>query len=51
MAGDAGLHYGADVALPADVTQVTVAIGKPTIPSMGGGRTPSATSVTFEWSQ
>jgi mono/diheme cytochrome c family protein len=50
MAADAGLHYGADVALPADVKKVTVAIGKPTIPSMGG-RTPSAASVTFEWSQ
>jgi len=50
MVGDGGLHYGADVALPADVKKVTVAIGKPTIAIMGG-RPPSATSVTFEWSQ
>jgi len=50
MVGDGGFHYGANVALPADISKVTVAIGKPTIAVMGG-RPRAATSVTFEWSR
>ena len=49
MVSDAGFHYGANVTLPADISKVTVAIGKPTIAVMG--RAPRATSVTFEWSR
>ena len=51
MVGDGGFHYGANVALPADISKVTVAIGRPTIAVMGGGRPRAATSVTFEWSR
>ena len=50
MVGERGFHYGASVVLPADTSKVTVAIGKPLIAVMGG-RTPPATSVTFEWSR
>ena len=48
MVGGRGFHYGADVALPADTSKVTVAIGKPTIAVMGRPAR-AATSVTFEW--
>jgi Cytochrome c/Fe2+ transport protein len=51
MVGGRGFHYGADVALPADTSKVTVAIGKPTIAVMGGRAPRAATSVTFEWSR
>jgi hypothetical protein len=51
MVGGRGFHYGADVALPADTSKVTVAIGKPTIAVMGSGPQRAATSVTFEWSR
>ena len=51
MVGERGFHYGANVALPADTSKVTVAIGKPLIAVMGGRTPPAATSVTFEWSR
>ena len=51
MVGEPGFHYGADVALPADTSKVTVAIGKPTIAVMGSRPPRAATSVTFEWSR
>jgi cytochrome c/Fe2+ transport protein len=49
--GDEGFHYGADVALPADTSKITVAIGKPTIAitSSAGRPARAATSATFEW--
>ena len=50
MVSDAGFHYGANVTLPADISKVTVAIGKPTI-AVTGVRAPRAASVTFEWSR
>ena len=50
MVSDGGFHYGANVTLPADISKVTVAIGKPTI-AVTGVRAPRATSVTFEWSR
>ena len=51
MMGDGGFHYGANVALPADISTVTVAIGKPTIAAMGGRPPRAAASLTFEWSR
>ena len=51
MIADGQFHYGADVALGADTSKITIAIGKPTIPvAPSAGRVPrGATSVTFEW--
>jgi len=51
MVGGRGFHYGADVALPADTSKVTVVLGKPTIAVMGSRPPRAATSVTFEWSR
>jgi hypothetical protein len=51
MLSDQGFHYGADVALPAGVTKITVAIGKPTLrlaPGEATGFTGGA-EVSFEW--
>ena len=51
MVADGGFHYGADVALPAETSRLTVAIGKPVIAVMDGRGPRNPISVTFEWSR
>jgi uncharacterized protein involved in high-affinity Fe2+ transport len=51
MLGDKGFHYGADVALPARLTKITVAIGRPALRLMPSesARFASGVEVSFEW--
>jgi mono/diheme cytochrome c family protein len=51
MLGGKGFHYGADVALPAATTKLTIAIGKPTVKLMPAvaGRFARGAEVSFDW--
>jgi hypothetical protein len=51
MLGPDGLHYGADVALPARTTSLIVAVGTPSVPVMRSAapRASKPQTVTFDW--
>ena len=52
MVGSSGFHYGADVALPAGPTKITLSLGAATLKTMGGmaGRYAKPVTVSFDWS-
>jgi hypothetical protein len=51
MLSDHGFHYGADVALPAGTTKITVAVGKPALrlAASESARFSKGVEVSFEW--
>jgi mono/diheme cytochrome c family protein len=53
MVGDAGFHYGADVAIPQGTTKLTVTVGVGALKTTGAaaGRFGKPVTVSFDWSE